>query len=139
MHTNGSVPSAGPRQLPSGKLGSSLPASQHCWKRMVFRCSQKLVPALKVDLRSSTNEHQHALSLGSARARGQCHCTHPTGRSMLGWLITKYPQAPTLNQVWWAWPTCQCAYTPASEHRDNRGISLFMSFQIFGFLRVLGT
>lgn len=137
MYNNGSVSSAGPRQLPSGKLGSSPSGLPALLEKNSIRCAQKLVSALKVDLRSSTNKHQQALSLGNARAQGRCHSTHPTGRSVLGRLITEYPQAPTLNEVWWAWPRCQCAYTPASEPRDNRGISLFISFQIFGFLRVL--
>lgn len=97
MSNKGSVPSAGPRQLPSGKLCSSLPASQHSWRRMAFTCAQKLGPALKCDLRSSTNKHQHALRLSSARARGRGQSTHPTGRSVPGWLITEWPQAPTLH------------------------------------------
>lgn len=54
---------------------------------------------------------------------------------MPGRLITKYPQARTLKEDWWAWPRCQEAYTPASEPIDNRGMVLFISFKIFGFFK----
>lgn len=121
--------------FPVEKAALPLPAS---WKRTIFRSAQLLVPPLKVGFRSFTKKPKCSFSLNSGNARlvrPNVKALVPTGHSMLGRLITKYPQARTLKEDWWAWPRCQEAYTPASEPIDNRGMVLFISFKIFGFFK----
>lgn len=104
-------------------------------ERLVFRCAQMLSQLFRLTsgvALTSTNTRSASTSAMPELMRPNVKALMPAGQSMLERVITKYPQAQALNEVWWAWPRCQCGYTPASGLPDNRRIVLFMSFKTFG-------